>query len=280
MSEASMSGSMNDESVHVGGRINQTNDLVANQVRFDSQAHNEPAINTTVATVALSHEIEIDETYRVLNSPASRGGYAFYVALIVGLLAATCGLVWMTISMSVLPFGLASVGASSGNRSVSSRPDQGLNVTSDRMPDTHKGDRLEIHDTIVREIHRDAPKGAQQGPNLSSVSTASGRCATVECLLLDGDSGAGLTHATLTGAKAEGLQTRTKLAPTPETRPTTIKGWTLREVADGTAVLEGPNGVWRATPGQTVPGVGRVDSIVRWGNRLIVATSRGLISTP
>jgi hypothetical protein len=36
----------------------------------------------------------------------------------------------------------------------------------------------------------------------------------------------------------------------------------------------------RARPGQMVPGVGKVDSIVRWGNRLIVATSAGLISTP
>ena len=55
-------------------------DLVANQVRFDSQAHNEPAVNTTAATVALSHEIEIDESHRVLNSPAPGGGHAFYVA--------------------------------------------------------------------------------------------------------------------------------------------------------------------------------------------------------
>ena len=257
-----------------------TNDgLVANSVRFDSQAHNEPAVNTTAAMVALSHEIEIDESHRVLNSPVPGGGHAFYVSLIVGMVAATCGLTWMAISMLALPFGAASVGASTGNRSVSSRPDQGFNATSDRMPDTHKADRLEAHDTIVRESDRDAPKGAPQGPNLSSASMASGRCATVECLL-DGDSGAALTHATLTVAKAEGLRSRTKLAPTPETRPTTIKGWTLREVANGTAVLEGPNGVWRATPGQTLPGVGRVDSIVRWGNRLIVATSRGLISTP
>jgi hypothetical protein len=28
-----------------------------------------------------------------------------------------------------------------------------------------------------------------------------------------------------------------------------------------------------------VPGIGRVDSIVRWGNRWMVATTRGLIST-
>jgi hypothetical protein len=29
-----------------------------------------------------------------------------------------------------------------------------------------------------------------------------------------------------------------------------------------------------------VPGLGKIDSIVRWGNRWIVATSRGLVSTP
>jgi hypothetical protein len=71
----------------------------------------------------------------------------------------------------------------------------------------------------------------------------------------------------------------TKPAPVPETKPTTIEGWTLLEVIGGTAVLEGPNGVWRAMRGDTVPGVGKIDSIVRWGNRWMVATSRGLIST-
>jgi hypothetical protein len=70
------------------------------------------------------------------------------------------------------------------------------------------------------------------------------------------------------------------LTPYPETKPTTIAGWALLEVVDGTAVVQGPNGVWRVTRGDTVPGVGRVDSIVRWGNRWIVATSSGLISAP
>jgi hypothetical protein len=71
----------------------------------------------------------------------------------------------------------------------------------------------------------------------------------------------------------------TRPVAVPETRPTTIEGWTIREVNGGTAVLEGPNGTWKATRGDTVPGVGKIDSIVRWGNRWIVATSRGLIST-
>jgi hypothetical protein len=66
----------------------------------------------------------------------------------------------------------------------------------------------------------------------------------------------------------------------PETRPTTIEGWMVRDVVGGTAILEGPDGVWRATRGDTVPGVGTVETIVRWGSRWVVATPRGLISTP
>ena len=65
----------------------------------------------------------------------------------------------------------------------------------------------------------------------------------------------------------------------PETRPATIPGWTVVDVRDGTAVLEGPDGIRMAARGDTVPGVGRVDSIVRWGNRWVVATANGLIAT-
>jgi hypothetical protein len=65
----------------------------------------------------------------------------------------------------------------------------------------------------------------------------------------------------------------------PETKPITIEGWTVREVVGGTAVLEGPGGIWTAKRGDTVPGVGEIGSIVRWGNRWIVATSSGIIST-
>jgi hypothetical protein len=70
------------------------------------------------------------------------------------------------------------------------------------------------------------------------------------------------------------------MVPVPETRPTTIEGWTVRDVRDGTAILDGPGGVWTATRGDTVPGVGRIESIVRWGSRWIVATASGLIATP
>jgi hypothetical protein len=68
--------------------------------------------------------------------------------------------------------------------------------------------------------------------------------------------------------------------PLPETKPGTIDGWSVREVNGGTAVLDGPRGAWRVKRGDSVPGLGRVDSILQWGNRWIVATSAGLVSTP
>ncbi len=68
--------------------------------------------------------------------------------------------------------------------------------------------------------------------------------------------------------------------PVPETKPTTVEGWTVRSVYNGTVILEGPGGVWTAARGDTVPGLGRVNSIVLWGSRWIVATTRGLVTTP
>ena len=73
---------------------------------------------------------------------------------------------------------------------------------------------------------------------------------------------------------------RQPLARAPETRPTTIPGWTVVDVRDGTAVLEGPDGIRMAAHGDSIPGLGRVESIVRWGNRWIVATANGLVATP
>jgi hypothetical protein len=83
-------------------------------------------------------------------------------------------------------------------------------------------------------------------------------------------------------ASGYGRRTDTLLrsTPFPETKPTTIDGWTVRDVFGGTAVLEGPDGTRRAARGDSVPGLGRLESIVRWGNRWIVVTDRGLISTP
>ena len=106
----------------------------------------------------------------------------------------------------------------------------------------------------------------------SSHDTSRGGAQTVDSLLTKQTTKAPTTVV----ERAKGS---TKPTAVPETRSTTIEGWTIREVNGSTVVLEGPNGVWKTTRGDTVPGLGKIESIVRWGNRWIVATSRGLVST-
>jgi hypothetical protein len=81
------------------------------------------------------------------------------------------------------------------------------------------------------------------------------------------------------GSSAAALAMRQPVVAPPETRPATIPGWTVVDVRDGTAVLEGPDGIRMAARGDTIPGIGRVESIVRWGNRWVIATAGGLIAT-
>jgi hypothetical protein len=78
---------------------------------------------------------------------------------------------------------------------------------------------------------------------------------------------------------AAAITMRQPLVAAPETKPATIPGWMVVDVRDGTAVLEGPDGIRMAARGDTIPGIGRVESIVRWGNRWIIATASGLIAT-
>jgi len=250
------------------------------ELRFDIQAHGETAASSPSAKVGSPFAIKIDESHRVLNSPATSGGYLFYVALIIGAFTTMCGLAWFNLYESAPPFGPASVNGLSRNgslhpRVISSGLEQSSNSPAAATPDAQTSDRIQAHDMTVRQIGPNAPAEARNA-SVSAVPTKPVSTASLP-RLASKDPIAAPPRTASTGAAAKEAR---KLTPTPETRPTTIEGWTLREVVNGTAVIEGPNGVSRVTPGQTVPGVGRVDSIVRWGNRLVVATTRGLISTP
>jgi len=54
--------------------------------------------------------------------------------------------------------------------------------------------------------------------------------------------------------------------------------WSVWEVVDGTAILEGPEGFITVSTGDVVPGAGRVEAIVRRDGRWVVATTQGVIS--
>jgi hypothetical protein len=141
-----------------------------------------------------------------------------------------------------------------------------------------------VHPTTVRKADRAVPSSAPAGPSARTPT----RIAHAKPSRPDIPPAPSATSsasnyvppAPAAAAGGEKLTMEARLAPVPETRPTTIEGWVLRDVANGTAVLEGPDGIFRARRGDTVPGLGQVEEIFGWGNRMIVSTSRGLITTP
>jgi hypothetical protein len=67
-------------------------------------------------------------------------------------------------------------------------------------------------------------------------------------------------------------------APKPEVaRLPTVEGWVLRAVGNGSALIEGGQGVFEVYAGDPIPGLGRIDAIRKQDGRWVVITSRGLI---
>jgi hypothetical protein len=66
--------------------------------------------------------------------------------------------------------------------------------------------------------------------------------------------------------------------PKPEVaRLPTVEGWILRDVANGSALIEGRRGMYEVYAGDPIPGLGRVDAIRRQDGHWVVVTSKGLI---
>ena len=182
-------------------------------------------------------------------------------------------------------FGLAFAGVLGANHvlrtgSVSSPPPVRSPSTPAGISNSSEGYRVTTRPTIVRAADRAAAAGVPAGPNLRS-SAKIAHAKPVRAVAPPAASAGNYEPPPPSPAPAAATPPmEAPLAPVPETRPTTIDGWVLREVVNGTAVLEGPDGIRRAKRGDTVPGVGQVVDIFGLGNRMIVATSRGLISTP
>jgi hypothetical protein len=126
----------------------------------------------------------------------------------------------------------------------------------------------------VAQEPENAPEGDLAGAQHSEEQSAARQEKTDENI-------ATLKQDTKQETPSSAAQDKPTPAPAPETGPATITSWTVREVTNGTAVLQGPAGTWKVTLGDTVPGLGKVTSIVRWGNSWVIAMSAGYCtSTP
>jgi hypothetical protein len=56
-----------------------------------------------------------------------------------------------------------------------------------------------------------------------------------------------------------------------------LEGWVVRDVYRGAALIQGRAGLLQVTPGEVLPGLGRIESVQRHDGRWEVVTTRGLI---
>lgn len=125
-----------------------------------------------------------------------------------------------------------------------------------------------------RRLAKAPPEAAKPRLHALQASARAAQHAEPQTIIMEG-----MARISAQSPQAASAEQGPPAPPVPETKPTTIAGWSVREVNGETAVLAGPDHVFTARRGDAVPGVGRIDSIVRWGNRWIVATSKGLIAT-
>jgi hypothetical protein len=88
--------------------------------------------------------------------------------------------------------------------------------------------------------------------------------------------------ADTTGVISSGSATNPQMAARPDAKPpaaalSIVDGWTLSRVSNGGAVVNGPDGLYEAYPGDPLPGLGRVDAVRYQDGRWVVVTQKGLI---
>ena len=254
----------------------ETNSLRSDALNAESFASNHgderlgaanEAVESPGSEFASAQDIRIDQKDRILGAGVLHDSLPIRVGLIVIGLIAILGLAWI-------------VSSSLGPGHVPSSPPVQIADSLAAVPN-FKGDRIQplwndVHESIGQ------PNVEDKAKDFSS-STSS----PAKPPLRAGPPGPPIGHSTGSRRHPSSIRvngkeanSETQRTPVPETRPSTIEGWTVREVTNGMAALEGPNGIWRVRRGDAVPGLGRIESIVLWGRRWIVATSQGLISTP
>jgi hypothetical protein len=265
-----------DDAAHLFDLEKEMASIVRNIPAGDPRGEREVSSDLVCAIVqpkVAADEIKIDRTDRASIAAQEREGFAIRAGLIASAAITACGLAWIVVGSLVPPSGHVR------SELLAKAPS-----ASSSIFDATKADRLQGSGAGSGTRERSEGAKAEPAPKLSGSLPDSSRKRVVASVPATMPSTS--KRPPLAQQHPASIESRTaqpappRPAPVPETPPGTIEGWTVREVVNGTAVLEGPDGVWRAAAGGTVPSLGRVESVLRWGNRWIVATSSGLVSTP
>ncbi|MBW5440790.1 hypothetical protein FXB41_40445 [Bradyrhizobium canariense] len=178
--------------------------------------------------------------------------------------------IWLVVVALAGGLGLGWAGAWYGPATISALNRVArIETASRRMPDANSGVKAETARKIA------SASGSRTPPGLDQPSTVSASVAPKPLAKASSEAqSAGASYAASSVVEANvsvtgSVEPAGRLLSVPEARPTTIRGWAVLDVRDGMAVLERPDRIRIAARGDVVPGIGRIDSIVRWGNRWI-----------
>jgi hypothetical protein len=196
------------------------------------------------------------------------------VALLLGAAigsAATAGLIYLNAAPAAAPVDPTTFIASFDriNRELGT-----LKASIDGSAKQSNAQIAKIADRMDRAEKAQADTGAKLARTAESLDR---RLATTAA----GDVTGSLPTGTL-GTLPAGPGDRTAALADPKraapAQPTVLEGWVLRDVFNGAAMIQTPrNGILEVIPGDTLPGIGRIEGIKRQDGRWVVVTSRGLI---
>jgi hypothetical protein len=137
-----------------------------------------------------------------------------------------------------------------------------LNKASDRLEKVEKAQAEPAAKLARLSETVDKLRAAQASATTAAAAPASAKDVT----------GSIPQHAAAAAAPAPAAPPKPEVARLP-----TVEGWILRDVANGSALIESRRGMYEVYAGDPVPGLGRVDAIRKQDGRWVVVTSKGLI---
>jgi hypothetical protein len=141
-----------------------------------------------------------------------------------------------------------------------------LNKASDRL------------DKVEKAQAEPAAKLAKLSETVDKLRTAQASTTTAAVAPAPAKEVTGTIPQQAAAAAAPAAPPASAVPPKPEVaRLPTVEGWVLRDVANGSALIESRRGMYEVYAGDPIPGLGRVDAIRKQDGRWVVVTSKGLI---
>ena len=210
---------------------------------------------------------------RFAITPAAASMVAVLLGAAIGS-AATAGLIYLNAAPAAAPADPMAFTASFDriNRELAT-----LKASIDGSAKQSNSQIAKIADRMDRAEKSQADTGAKLARTAESLDRLDRRLAANAA----GDITGSLPTGTL-GTLPAGPGDRTAALADPKrsapAQPIILDGWLLRDVFNGAAMIQSPrNGILEVIPGDSLPGLGRIEGIKRQDGRWVVVTSRGLI---